>query len=95
MPSPKPVSVHSEEKDDPLADGATLAAAENATNGGSAADPDGLAPPLHRFRCDRCGYAASCRMAPERCPMCGGAAWNFETRFRSDSEFPLRRDRSL
>jgi rubredoxin len=34
--------------------------------------------PLLRFRCDGCGYGASCRRAPERCPMCGAAAWSEE-----------------
>ena len=33
---------------------------------------------LHRFRCPECSYGASCRAAPERCPMCGGSAWEFE-----------------
>jgi rubrerythrin len=97
MPRPKAVPVQAEEKDELLAVGATLAIAENATNGRSAADPDELAPQprLPRFRCDRCGYGACCRMAPERCPMCGGSIWSFETRFRSGSEFPRRRDPSL
>ena len=31
--------------------------------------------PLRRFRCDGCGYGASRRTEPVRCPMCGGAAW--------------------
>jgi uncharacterized protein with PIN domain len=30
---------------------------------------------LRRFRCDDCGYGASRRTEPARCPMCGGAAW--------------------
>jgi rubredoxin len=34
--------------------------------------------PLLRFRCDGCGYGASSRHEPERCPMCGGAAWSEE-----------------
>jgi rubrerythrin len=34
--------------------------------------------PLSRYRCTRCGYGASCRIAPERCPMCGGSVWDFE-----------------
>jgi hypothetical protein len=33
---------------------------------------------LFRFRCTRCAYGASRRAAPERCPMCGGATWEFE-----------------
>lgn len=28
-----------------------------------------------RFRCEGCGYGASSRRAPERCPMCGLVAW--------------------
>lgn len=31
--------------------------------------------PLRRFRCDGCGYGASRRTEPARCPMCGGGAW--------------------
>ena len=34
--------------------------------------------PLLRFRCSTCGYGASCRAAPARCPMCGGSAWELE-----------------
>lgn len=30
---------------------------------------------LLRFRCEECGYGASARQAPRRCPMCGGGAW--------------------
>jgi rubredoxin len=30
---------------------------------------------LSRFRCSGCGYGASCRLAPARCPMCGGGNW--------------------
>lgn len=30
---------------------------------------------LRRFRCDACGYGASRRTEPVRCPMCGGTAW--------------------
>jgi rubrerythrin len=33
---------------------------------------------LHRFRCVKCSYGASRAAAPERCPMCGGATWEFE-----------------
>jgi rubrerythrin len=103
VPSPKPPPAQSEpapaqsEKDDRLAVGSIPAIAEKANHGRSAADRDELAtrPPLPRFRCDRCGYGACCRMAPERCPMCGGSTWSFDTRFRNDNDFPLRRDPSL
>ena len=27
------------------------------------------------LRCAVCGYGVAVRMAPERCPMCGGAVW--------------------
>jgi rubredoxin len=36
------------------------------------------AAPLLRYRCDGCGYGASRRATPERCPMCGGAEWQEE-----------------
>jgi len=35
---------------------------------------------LKRFLCTSCAYGASSRMAPERCPMCGGTAWHLERR---------------
>jgi rubrerythrin len=35
---------------------------------------------LSEFRCAGCGYGASCQIAPERCPMCGGSAWDFVAR---------------
>ena len=31
--------------------------------------------PMLRFRCEGCGYGASSRRAPERCPMCGLVSW--------------------
>jgi hypothetical protein len=31
--------------------------------------------PLLRFRCGECGYGASSRRAPARCPMCGLHQW--------------------
>lgn len=34
--------------------------------------------PLRRFRCEGCGYGASRRLEPDRCPMCGGTAWGEE-----------------
>jgi rubrerythrin len=49
---------------------------------------------LSRFRCDGCGYGASCRVAPERCPMCGGSVWSLERRSRlaDAADAPLMRD---
>jgi hypothetical protein len=32
--------------------------------------------PLRRFKCDGCGYGASRRTEPTRCPMCGGETWS-------------------
>ena len=43
---------------------------------------DGTQLPLSRFRCDGCGYGASSRMAPDRCPLCGGSVWSLERRSR-------------
>ncbi len=59
--------------------------------------PDAETGPLSRFRCSACGYGASCRMAPERCPMCGGSVWDFEQwrpfqQLRADLDQPLARD---
>jgi len=34
-----------------------------------------MAGMLREFRCTACSYGASCRIAPERCPMCGGGSW--------------------
>jgi hypothetical protein len=41
--------------------------------------PDAVRGPLFRFRCSACAYGASCRAAPERCPMCGGSTWEYES----------------
>jgi rubrerythrin len=51
---------------------------------------------LSRFRCDGCGYGASCRTVPERCPMCGGYEWRDEknTVLTDDLDTPLRRESS-
>jgi len=51
---------------------------------------------LLRFRCSGCGYGASRRTAPDRCPMCGGSVWDFEewrpfTQFLSALDEPLAR----
>jgi hypothetical protein len=60
-----------------------------------------LALPLLRFRCTSCGYGASCRRAPERCPMCGENAWVDEgwrlftdLERESDADAPLVRERA-
>jgi rubrerythrin len=37
---------------------------------------------LSQFRCVTCGYGASCKIAPERCPMCGGGSWEYQERGR-------------
>jgi rubrerythrin len=37
------------------------------------------ASPAHRFRCVNCSYGATRAIAPERCPMCGGSSWEFES----------------
>lgn len=37
--------------------------------------PTRMGVELRRFRCDECGYGASRRTEPVRCPMCGGSAW--------------------
>ena len=48
---------------------------------------------LSCFRCSACGYGASSRIAPERCPMCGGGTWEYEVRrWSSDLDRPLRRE---
>src|SRR4051794_329552 len=59
-----------------------------------------MAPPrLREFRCAGCGYGASCKVAPERCPMCSGSVWDYVASVFSsrDPEFdamaPLSRDR--
>jgi hypothetical protein len=35
--------------------------------------------PLTRLVCPSCGYGVSCRLAPERCPECGGGTWERQT----------------
>jgi RNA polymerase subunit RPABC4/transcription elongation factor Spt4 len=39
---------------------------------------DVQAAPLHRYRCARCGYGATCRREPEQCPMCQRSEWHEE-----------------
>jgi len=57
-----------------------------------AMETEGVAVRLSRFRCLSCRYGASCRIAPHRCPMCGGKAWEYEDKQWSvDLEEPLRR----
>ena len=55
--------------------------------------------PLLAYRCRGCGYGASRRTAPERCPMCGGAAWENEgwrpfaaAAAEQDADAPLLRE---
>lgn len=33
---------------------------------------------LSQFRCADCGYGASRRIAPDRCPMCSGTVWDYQ-----------------
>ena len=40
--------------------------------------PAPIRDPSQRFRCVTCGYGESCRMAPQRCPECGGSVWTYE-----------------
>jgi hypothetical protein len=54
---------------------------------------------LWRLRCSGCGYGASCRVEPERCPMCGCGDWVHDewrpfTRGLEEAaaDFPLTRD---
>ena len=37
--------------------------------------PTRMGVELRRFRCDECGYGASRRTEPVRCPMCGSSVW--------------------
>jgi rubredoxin len=55
---------------------------------------------LARFRCVGCGYGATSRAAPERCPMCGGHLWGREesrrlARLSQDLDQPLTREAEL
>jgi hypothetical protein len=55
---------------------------------------------LRRFRCDECGYGASRRTEPVRCPMCGCGLWAEEPLRPSDellhdldpASMPMRRE---
>jgi hypothetical protein len=38
---------------------------------------------LFELRCAACGYGVAVRIAPERCPMCGGVAWERPTELLS------------
>ncbi|HEY3543449.1 MAG TPA: hypothetical protein VGK79_13005 [Gaiellaceae bacterium] len=40
-----------------------------------ATPPSRTGLPLRRFHCESCGYGASRRTEPARCPMCGGESW--------------------
>lgn len=50
--------------------------------------------PLSQFLCTACGYGASCRIAPDRCPMCGGHTWEHKTPGKA-AGIPADRDRPL
>jgi hypothetical protein len=65
----------------PSADGYATSRATPDHRGGGAVLA--IAECLPEFRCAGCGYGATCRMAPERCPMCGGAAWEYRERVSS------------
>ena len=52
---------------------------------------------VRQLRCRFCSYGAGRRTVPERCPICGGAAWDFEewrpfTAFLDDLNRPLTRE---
>jgi rubrerythrin len=52
-------------------------------------------PPLSRLRCAHCGYGASCRTTPERCPMCGSSTWTPDHRrplITHAGDYPRSRD---
>jgi hypothetical protein len=43
------------------------------------------------FHCFGCGFGARGRMAPERCPICGGGTWEYaERRSTADRDLPVR-----
>jgi hypothetical protein len=44
------------------------------------------------LRCVGCGYGVSVSIAPERCPMCSGSAWEHasQIRPRQDETLPIR-----
>lgn len=47
--------------------------------------------PRMQLDCSRCGYGVSVRIAPERCPMCGGSAWDASgKRVRVREDVPAR-----
>ncbi len=39
----------------------------------------------HEFRCERCGFGAVARIAPERCPVCHGSTWSLVLGRRRES----------
>jgi rubredoxin len=49
-------------------------------------------PELLSFRCAACGYGASRKTAPKRCPMCGRTTWTTDA---PEAATPLRDDRVL
>jgi rubrerythrin len=48
--------------------------------------------PVPAFHCARCGHGARGRIAPERCPICGGGTWEYvEQRSTADRDLPARK----
>lgn len=57
---------------------------------------EAVAERLFRFRCLGCGYGASCKVAPARCPMCGGKTWEYQDQqWSTDLNRPARRESTL
>jgi rubredoxin len=52
--------------------------------------------PMPQFHCSACGFGASSRIAPERCPNCSGTVWELvETHSVRDLDTPMWRDRAF
>ena len=51
---------------------------------------EAIAGRLDRFRCVGCGYGASCKITPARCPMCGSKTWEYEDQ-QSSADLDWRR----
>jgi hypothetical protein len=88
------------DRDDAIRDGRLVRQPRDGDPASLPRSPAGLIhaeTPLSQFRCGGCGYGASCRAAPERCPMCGGTVWDFQEwrpfkQFLDDLDRPLTRD---